>query len=54
VRYIKRKDAEKAIAKYLRKQDVKRYGRPRLANSEYMFVAIDILRDVSDEGKATD
>lgn len=49
MRYIKRKEAEKAIAKYLRKQDIKRYGRPRLANSEYMFLAIDILRDVPDE-----
>jgi len=46
VSYINREDAEKAVAEYLRSEDVKRYGRPRLATHEYIGIAKDILRDV--------
>lgn len=44
--YIKLKDAEKAVVEYLRHEDVKRYGRQRLATHEYIGIAKDILRDV--------
>jgi hypothetical protein len=48
VRYIKREDAEKAVAEYLRSEDIKRYGRPRLALREYLMIAKEIL---SGEGR---
>jgi hypothetical protein len=40
---VNRKEAEDAVAEYLSIQDIKRYGRPRLANSEYLIVAKEIL-----------
>lgn len=43
--YIPKNDAIEAVARYIRNEHVRRYGRTTLAYSEYVNIATDILSE---------
>ena len=51
---INKDDAVKAVAEYLRNEDIRRHGKARLATCEYECIAEEILREGGTDGESND